>query len=614
MAKKKRTKIILMSSLAVVIVAGGIIGFTAFAKSGSSDSTTIFRQATAKSGNIQITVTGSGTVSDSTEYSLTAANSGTIDSLPVKQGDTVKAGQTIAHISDTNSAQAILQKQNALSSAQNALAQSQQNLNSLTMKSPVAGKVKSVIVSAGDDISTMKSLGSLMVISTERSMSVSISSAQQQLKSGDTVRVTDASTKTSYTGNVVGAGSSGGGQGYSGGTVVTIATDNPKVGDTVTVATTKGAYVGTGTLSLTKSVAISPNGSGTVSSVYVSENQMVSKNDSLLKLDGSSVESDIQMKQNSVTEAQKDLADAQAAAKKDTITSPVNGIIAELDVKNGASVTSGTTVAAIINPDSMQTVVSVDELDISKVQVGQKANIILDAISGKTFSGSVVQVDPIGTASNGVTTYSVTVTIDQPTGIKVGMNTNVSIITQSKDNVVVLPVNAILNKRGSTAYVLSADSLFDGSGKSIQLKNANTYELLQKYGKQITIGLANTDSVEITNGLSDGDTVAIAVTTSKSALASLSNSQSTNGYSGFGGMSGFSGMGGTGGYSNRTNRSRTGTGNTVAGNTNGGTGTNGNANTGNTANTGNYGNGGTNAGNGGTGYGGGTGRQNYQNN
>lgn len=585
MTKKKRTRIIVIASAAFVVIVGGVIGITAFAKSGSSDSTTTFRTAQATTGNVEITVTGSGTISDSTEYSLTAVNAGTIDSLPVKQGDTVKAGQTIAHVSDTNSAQTILQKQNALTSAKNALTQSEQSLNNLTIKAPVAGKVKSVIASAGDDLSTIKSLGNLAVISTERAMTVSVSSTAS-LKIGDTVKVTDTAAKKTYTGTVTSSGSSGGagqgGQSSSGGVTVTIASDDPQVGDTATIATSAGVTAGSGTFALVKYIPISSNGSGIISNVYVSENQMVSKNTALFKLNSDSVESDIQMKQSAVTSAQKDLADAQTAAAKDTITSPIDGIIAELAVKNGSSVASNGTVATIINKSAMETVVSVDELDIAKVQVGQKANITLDAISGKTFTGSVVQVDPIGTASNGVTNYSVTVTVNNPEGIMIGMNTNVSIITQSKENVVTLPASAILNKRGTTAYVLSSDGLFDSNGKSIQMNNVNSMELLQKYGKQITIGLANTDTVEVVSGLSAGDKVAVATTVSKSAIASLNNSQSaTNNFSAFGGgMGGMGGMtGGTGGYSTRT-KTRTGTGNTVSGSNNAGTGTTG----GNTAN------------------------------
>jgi|GEM_PF-527083 HlyD family secretion protein len=565
MAKKKRVKkIALLTSVAIVIVAGGVIGFTAFAKSGSSDSTTTFKSSQAKSGSIQITVTGSGTVSDSTEYSLTAVNSGTIDSLPVKQGDTVTAGQTIAHISDTNSSQTILQKQNALASAKSALTQAQQNLSSLSIKTPVAGKVKSIIASAGDDLSTIKALGNLAVISTERSMTVTVSSSS--LKIGDAVRVTDTATKKTYSATVTSSGSSGSaqsgnGQSSSGGITITIGTDDPGVGDTVSVADAKGVSVGSGTLALTKFIPISSNSNGVISNVYVTENQIVSKNQSLFKLNSDSVENDIQMKQNALTAAQEDLTDAQTTAGKDTITSPVDGIIAELTVKNGASVNSTTTVATIIDPNAMQTVVSVDELDISKVQVGQKANITLDAVSGKTFSGSVVLVDPIGTASNGVTTYSVTVVIDKPEGIKIGMNTNVAIITQSKENVVVLPASAILNKRGTSAYVLSADTLFDSNGKSIELKNVNTAALIEKYGKEITIGLSNADNVEVVSGLNDGDKIAVATTISKSAIASLSNTQSTNNLSAFsgmgGGMGGYSGTGGT--------RTRTGTGNTASG-------------------------------------------------
>lgn len=602
MAKKKKArKIAIISSIAVVLCAGGTIGFTAYAKSKSSDTTTVFRTSQAETGNIDVTVTGSGTISDSTEYTLTATNAGTIDSLPVKQGDTVTAGQTIAHVGNTNSQQTILQKQNALATAKNNLAQSEQNLNSLTIKAPIAGKVKSVIASAGDDLSTIKALGNLAVISTERSMTVSVSSSSS-LKTGDTVRVTDTSTNKTYTGTVTASGSTGstsgssrtssdtsgsGSSGSYGNVTITIGTDDPKVGDTVNVTTAGGDTVGTGTLALSKYVAISSNSSGTISNVYVSENQMVGKNDGLFKLNSDSVENDIQMKQNAVTSAQKDLDDANTAAGKDTIVSPVDGIVAELSVKNGASVTSATTVATIIDPNTMETVVSVDETDISKVKVGQKANITLDAVSGKTFAGTVAQVDPIGTSSNGVTNFSVTVTIDNPDGIQIGMNANVAIVIESKENVVVLPSSALLNKKGDTAYVLSPDSLFDSKGNSVKLSNASTAALIQKYGKQISIGLANSDSVEVTSGLSSGDKVAVAITTSKSAIASLSNTTTNN-------RSSFGNFGSMGGSYSSTNRNRTsantGTGNSANNNNTGTANNTGNAAAGGSAGSGNSGN------------------------
>ena len=565
--KKKAKKIIIASVVAVAVVSASLIGYHVYANSQSSAFTTTFRKTTAAKGSVSTTVSGSGSVSDATQFTLTAVNAGTIDSLPVKQGDFIKAGQTVAHINSTASAQTILQKQNSLASAKNQLAQAEQNLDSFTIKAPVAGRIKFITASAGDSLATIKPLGDLAVISTSHSMVVSFSTSQA-VSVGQSVTVVDTSTNSSYSGTITSTSgnpvSSRQQTGLASGSVVaTIGTDEPEIWNSATVKS-GSTVIGSGTLQLEKYISISNSGNGTVSNVYVSENQMVNKNQNLFKLGSNSAEQQVSTAQAAVTAAQNDLDSAEASAKKDTITSPVDGIVAQLNVKNGDSITSSTAVAVIIDPSDMQTVLSVDELDISSVAVGQKATITLDAISGKTFSGTVTQVDPIGTNSNGVAAYSVTVSIASPDGIKVGMTTNAEIITKSADNVTVVPASAILEKNGSQGYILPADNLFDANGKSLQLNNVTTASLVQTYGKQVTIGMATADKDEIVSGVTDGESLAIPMTINKAAIKSLSNTtNNNNAANGFSGTRGFSGM--TGGSTARTGRNRTGgTGNTVA--------------------------------------------------
>ena len=569
MTKKSKKKwAIGISAVLVVAVVGSVVGIQISAKQKSA-STTTFRKTAAQTGSISTSVAGSGSVSASTQITLTAANPGTVDSVSVKQGDTVTAGQTIAHVSSSASGQTVEQKQSQLTSARNDLAQAEAQADALAIKAPVAGKVKSVTASSGDSLSTIKPLGDLAEISTSRSMTVSFSPSES-VRSGQAVTVSVSGK--SYAGTI-GSASSGGqygqGGGQSGSVAAVIGSDDPTVGDTAVVYL-NGSEIGTGKTQLVSSVPISNSGNGTVSKVYVSENQMVSKNQSLFLLGNDSVQQQITAKQNAVNSAQEDLDSAQANAAKDTITSPISGVVAELDVKVGDSVSGGGSVAVILNQDAMQTVVSVDELDISKVAVGQKATVSLDAIPGKTFTGSVLTVDPIGTASNGVATYSVTVSIDSPADVKVGMTTNVEIVTQSRDNVLVVPAGAILMKNGTKGYVLSADSLFDSNGKSVQLSNTNTMDLISKYGKEVTIGMATADQDEIVSGVSEGDELAIPVTINQEALKSLSNQGTSNNNTfGFGGMSGRSGgYGGMTGMTGRSGGTRKtgGSGNTVAGN------------------------------------------------
>lgn len=626
--KKKWFRWVVIGVVAVFVLGGGTTAFLLISNAKSADSTTTFTVRTAESGSIKVSITGSGTVSNGDEHALTAASAGEVDSVSVKSGDTVKKGQVIAHVNDTSAADTVMQKQSSLQSAENNLTSAEEQLDSLTVKAPIAGRVKSLIAEAGDDVSTLRQLGNLAVISTEREMQLALSSVSQSLTVGQAVKVYVGSTAyngtvTSLSGTVKSTeessgstgstGTSSGGSGrsgsYSGGTagtaaaggstggtastsysgvVVTVNSDDPAVGSTATVKTTGGTALGTGTLELVSYIPISAS-SGTIKSVAVAENQLVSKNQALFTLDGSSVQSQIAQCEQAVKLAQDDLANAQSALDEETIKSPIAGTIAELDVKAGDNVSSGGSIATIINPNIMETVISIDELDISKVKVGQAATVSLDAVSGKTFDGEVTEIDQIGTASNGVTDYNVTVAIDNPTGIKVGMTTNVSIVTQSADNVIVVPTSAVVLKEGTTGYILPANSAYANSdGTPKQLKNANVRELARKYGQQVTIGITNSDEYEITDGLDIGDQYVVAVTISKSAIASLSNTTSTStGFFSMGGMGGGNFGGGnfsgnrstrrtTGGSTTTTNKSTTGTGgNTTGGNTTGGNKTGG---------------------------------------
>ena len=541
--KNKRIKRIVITGISLFVVVGVVTGILVAAASNTKTSTTTFRSTQASTSSISNYLSESGTALDSAEYALTAANAGTVDSVSVSQGDTVTKGQVIAHISDTTSTEALISKQNALTTAESDLATSKESLNDLYATAISAGRIKSVKVEAGDDASAISNAyGYLMYLSISGETQVNISSPQTSDTSGDTVSVVVGTT--TYSGTV----SSSGGSGNSGVTI-TVNSDVPAIGATATVTTEGGKAVGTGTIALTSdAIKISASGSGgsgststsstTISAVYVTEGQAVSKGAKLFKYDDSSVQKEILQKEQYVTQAQNDVNNAQAAVDKDTLTSPVDGVVASLSVKTGDNVQNSGSITTMMDPNQMETTLSVDEDDISSIEVGQTANITLTAISNKTYTGKVTKVDSLGTTSNNVTTYSVIVVIDNPSGIKVGMTTNADITTASKDNVVVVSSSAVLEKQGTTGYVLKSSKL---SGIT-KLTNISTMELVQKYGTKVTLGLSNTNEVEITSGLTDGDTVEIPVTINLAAAKSLNNTNSSNS-STMGGMPGDMGAG-----------------------------------------------------------------------
>ncbi|MFK9090405.1 efflux RND transporter periplasmic adaptor subunit [Bacillus salipaludis] len=212
----------------------------------------------------------------------------------------------------------------------------------------------------------------------------------------------------------------------------------------------------------------------------------------------------------------------------DPITAPSDGTVTTLAVAAGERVTSGQVVAHVTNYHDLQTAVQIDELDITKIKEGQAVNLIVNAYPDQTFTGKVTTVADEGTATNGVSTFDVTIHFDKPDNLKVGMSVETSILTASKEDAIYIPLDAIHTANGEK-YVISVSSAVDNQTSGSEQKAVKT-------------GLANEDYVEITEGISEGETVQLP------QLASGNSSTNTRGMmqgGGFGG--GMGGFGNTGG-------------------------------------------------------------------
>ncbi|MBA9029357.1 efflux RND transporter periplasmic adaptor subunit [Peribacillus huizhouensis] len=178
------------------------------------------------------------------------------------------------------------------------------------------------------------------------------------------------------------------------------------------------------------------------------------------------------------------------------LQAPVAGTITSLSVASGDSVPNSEPVAHITNYSALQTTISVDELDVTKVKEGQAVEITASAFEDEKFAGKVTNVAKVGIASNGVSSFDVTVQITDPKNLKIGMSTEASILIESKDNALYVPVEAVYTS-GDEKYVIVPTT--SDSEDSAQSTNKVTVET----------GIANDMYVEITSGLAEGDNVQI---------------------------------------------------------------------------------------------------------
>jgi RND family efflux transporter MFP subunit len=119
--------------------------------------------------------------------------------------------------------------------------------------------------------------------------------------------------------------------------------------------------------------------------------------------------------------------------------------------------------------NSLQVEMTVSEVDIPKVSVGQKATITFDAISGKTFSGSVKSILPNATTSSGVVNYTIYVKLDDiDPSLRGGMTATVDIKTQTVANALSVPSSAVKTDNG-TKYVLAADNAGNTQRRTVKI-------------------------------------------------------------------------------------------------------------------------------------------------
>jgi HlyD family secretion protein len=200
---------------------------------------------------------------------------------------------------------------------------------------------------------------------------------------------------------------------------------------------------------------------------------------------------DLQEKEDALEELKEEL-------NNHVVKTPFAGIITEVNVKKGDSVSSGTTLATLVTEQKIAEV-TLNEVDAAEVKVGQKATITFDAIDDLSITGEVAEVDVLGTVSQGVVTYDAKIAFDtQDERVKPGMSVSVTIITNVKQDALMV-LNAAIKYQGDIQYVevMSDD-------------NSIVYQ-------QVEIGLSNDTQTEIISGLEEGDEVVSSQTTGSSS-------------------------------------------------------------------------------------------------
>ena len=243
--------------------------------------------------------------------------------------------------------------------------------------------------------------------------------------------------------------------------------------------------------------------SGTVAAVCVKEGTAIEANTAIVQLSGTELSRQVQSAADSLLNAQLSMSDTQKQMENYTITSPISGTVIQKNVKAGDTVgtdtTASETLCTIYDLSYLEMTLNVDELEILSIKEGQTVTITADAISDRTFTGVVTSVSAAGTTTGGTTTYPVTIRIDDTGDLLPGMNATAEIEVSSASNALAVPNGSVV--RGN--YVLvTKDS--PSAANAVQDMTAPDGYVYVK----ITTGTSDNDSIEVTGGLQEGDTIA----------------------------------------------------------------------------------------------------------
>jgi len=251
--------------------------------------------------------------------------------------------------------------------------------------------------------------------------------------------------------------------------------------------------------------------------------------------------------QISVQSAENNLTTAQENLAYTSVTAPISGVVSAITATVGQ--TAGSNAVTIVG-DGEVAQVTLNESDASKVALGDKATLSFDAISELSLAGTVVEIDPVGTVSQGVASYGVQISFSQPSDttstllVKPGMSVTADIVTEVAQNVIAVSNSAIVTSGGSS-YILEPATAVSAADLASSASGGIVLPATKRVA--VTVGLSNSTVSEILSGISVGDQIIVQTIKSTGASKSTATTKTTSGSSVLNLLSGGSTRGGGGG-------------------------------------------------------------------
>ena len=582
----------IISAVVLIVVVGG--GWYWYSSASTPVKVTKYVVENATTGTVISSVSGSGQMQAGTTISLKASGSGNVVAIPVTVGEKVSAGQLLVQLDTTNEARALTQAKLSLQSAQLSLAKLTeapatttllQDQNAVTQNETdlvnASATLQRDYQSGFDELGTAfvdfqnLTLGLQNFVNgndisksqTDPNAYVNLMPAYLQVSAGpyaNDVASTFAAAGVAYTRNL--ADYHAASRSSDPATLDALFSETYQTAQTIsnavkaakdllnyvvnnypsgqglsqlpTITTTLQANMGNYTNTANNDVSSLSSAINTISndktSLTNAQLSLDESSSSLATLVAGADTLDVQSSQLSIQQQELSLQTAQQNYDNDFIRAPIAGVVASIPAVIGEAAPSP---AVTMVGGGQVAEVTLNEVDAAKVQVGDKATLSLDAITGLSVAGTVVELDPVGTVSQGVVNYNTQISLAVPNDqIKPGMSVTANIVTQVDQNVIAVPSSAIVTQ-GGTSYILEPSTPLSATDLSASATGGAVLSATP-VRVPVTVGLTDATQSEITSGIKVGDQIivqTIAGTTATTATTGGTSALRALGGAGLGG-------------------------------------------------------------------------------
>lgn len=468
-----------------------------------------YEEVIAVKGDINVVVTGSGTISPDNQYDITALVQGEILEDYVEEGMLVKKDQLLYVIDSEDVNNSIAR---AELNVKNAELTYNTMLNSVQIVASSDGVLTDMNLKMGDMIGQGNIVANVLDNSEVRIVAEYSSQDVKDMYIGQSAFVLVEKGFYQTIGKISKISSSNviSDEGYAT-SYVEVTVSNPggiTDGDRGIVRINNINSNSSSNFEYINKSVIYSTGSGYIKRIYKLNGDYVTKGEVIACIGGDTIDTQLEQSKIALEDAKINLKNAQEQLDNYKIKSPIDGKVILKNKKKGDILSTSSmsvmspnannsAMAIVANMDVINFTIEVDELEISKIQKGQKVIVTCDALDEREYTGYVENINIVGKSQNGVTNYDVKIIIEEPEGLLPGMNVDAEVQIISRPNVISIPTSAV--RKGNVAYV-KVDSNYQDEDINVP-----------KGYKKVTveIGENDSDNVEIISGIKESDIVLV---------------------------------------------------------------------------------------------------------